>query len=365
MDSVRGPHDTDKSDAAPFLLELISRARTNMVSTYHPGDLLSLQLTVMYGEVLFAEYDPLKGVPAAGISLRVAPIRSPDLTRTVPRVRVRVLLREPKDQSVFKLPFGHVLVKGVATKLGTDVDWLSWSPVWATRLKASEARTGKSIQGGEVAEFFIYDEISENLLGGIGLPATAAFYPFRLGNVELLRSPSIWALWDRYQSRMDDVEGVVFKDDEIDIDLINSLNANISSFASTQTELDHWPHLKGVVVDVVHPSAFSHDGSESESEIAIGAQILTTERRCLHESGSRSSEVAKDPPQKRTYPRDGNFIDSEFAWLPAVVDVSEKGECRFASVRMNPDNSPDFLNVCPWGSPFDHQTLLEDASPSV
>lgn len=316
MGSVRGPLSNDKSGAPPFLSTFLENAQEDDMGNLRPGDVIALDdLTVMYGEVISIVYDPLKGE---------------DESSTIPRVRVRARLREPTDVGAPKLPFGHVLVKGVEAKDGKGLGASSWCPVEAARSKASEARKGTSLRSGVVAEFFIYDADSrdeDDLRDG------AVFTSLETYDVNVLESPSFSSIWDYHQSRVDDVEGVLFHDDAVPGDLVASLNQNITRFARNQAQPDYHPNSKGIVLDIVHPSLFSYVAGVSNVERGV------KESKRLIDPESQSSDPVETPPP-RTDRWGREFSESKFAWLPAVVDVSADGECEFKSVCVAPAISP-------------------------
>lgn len=306
MGSVRGPLGSDQTGADPFLQDFLAHAGEDDCGALRPGDVISLDgLTVMYGDVISIVFDPLEREGGSSY---------------LPRVRVRARLREPTDPGALKLPFGHVLVKGVEAKSGRGIDVSHWCPVEAARLKASEAGNLR----GVIVEFFVYDsehEDEDNLRDG------AVFTSLEAYDVDVLESPSHMAIWDRHQSRIDDVEGVLFRDDAVHADLIAGLNRNISKFASSQVQPDYHPNSKDIVLDIVHPSLFSYVAGVSE----VNPEALELAKKM--KSSLETDSLAASP---RTDRWGREFSESKFAWLPAVVDVSTEGECKFTSVRIDP-----------------------------
>jgi Protein of unknown function (DUF4246) len=307
MVRVSGPLEEGRRN---FVNDFLDHAPSWNLWKCSPGDVLAHDaFEVMYGNILSATVDP--PVPAA------------DGDEPLQRIRFRARIRQPAGDSCVQLPAGHVLVKGVSPRDtpegGASRD--KWFPVSAAAINDSWAL---ALLGEAVVEFLVYDAVWN--FDPATLPLGAVWVCTQEEDIEVLECPSLREIWDRHQSARDDVEGVVFADGMVPAEVVGKLNREIDKFVASQASKDYHPNTNNVVLDIVHPSLYPFIAGVSKLE------------------GQMSSiDPCKGFPGTDRGGRE--FTESKFAWLPANLQVSEDGSCKFTSVRL-PFRYASFTSLC-------------------
>lgn len=246
---------------------------------------------------------------------------------------IRVTAQFEKSQSYESAP-GYVLVRGVKTaeKSIEDSTQPSWVPVRAV-VDISANDTEEYV----TMKFDIHvileeelDECKDSLKGKVVLKMDAEEC---MKHVSLC--PSLASIWDKYQAKLGNFEGVVVCDDRTDERLVESLNAGIDKLISSSCEPDYHPNTQKVVLDVIHPSLYPYvrgvstvTGPEAEYE---SANLPLTAGR----SEDKTINIQSGMKYERKDRWGRRYEDSKFQWLPSVLNISSSGGCSIKSYINN------------------------------
>lgn len=241
------------------------------------------------------------------------------------RVRARVA-----TASTGFAPPGYLLVNGV-TSCSDDIDATEegWLPV-----SAVVDSTVSNPKGYVTKMFNVYFE-DDHPFG-----ADACRGKVQIGEYDIaefvIECPSLAKIWDRHQSVVDKVEGVVIRDDLLDSTLVENLMVGVDRLIESQGEPDFHPNTNGVVLDIVHPSLYPYVRGITkvinEPIDSRGDPPAVSDRENAGSSADGSESDVSSPRKDRWGRR---YEDSKFQWLPSVFEISGSGTCAVKSYINN------------------------------
>lgn len=314
--SLRGPVGLDRSGSNSFQDEFVSYVSENYFCPFHAGDLVTHAfmdvVRVMYGQILFVvveDFPPSNSRASWPWWLQ-------------PRLRVRVRVTPPSYGSAGEIPVGRLLVQELEGKEYTRDNFLrnledGWIPVKAAKVPGNG---GASLRRSYLAEFFVY-----NAYVSPPTPILEGRLYANFSKCDVLKSPSLFNMWNRQLSRMDDVEGVIFKDMAVPPELSESLTRNIDKFVQSQTTADCHPASRAG--DIVDPSMYPY--IEGVSGSAAAPSIQSKRNRMCYWLLDRA--LWRDR-FLRWFCETERWGAGKFSWLPANICVSAEGRCKWTSV---------------------------------
>lgn len=286
--SVPGPEDA----ARGFLGAFVEHANMHDGCMASDGDEVELKnVTILNGRVLNAF---VEAVPCDNVA---------DQDDVLLRIRIRARVNE--SDSTSQRPIGHLLVVGV---------WATPEDVGEkprTCLPVSAALESRRSRNEAVYVLYLYvtggyaDSYTKN-----ASPDAVWIYGYESMSVK--SSPGLSKLWDEFQSRTEEIEGVAYIDDGCNNNLRDELMRGVDRVIAVQQKPDYHPNTGTVVLDVVHPSLYPYLHGVSK---VTGAEA-NLPRFCR---GTQQHTHKKDFWERP-------YEDSKFQWLPSIFDVSEDGE---------------------------------------
>lgn len=296
---VPAPEEASKG----FVAEFLEHSNKYQDCAAAPGDELDLDsVSVQNGKILTAVAEAATCTDAKYIY-------------EIPlRIRVRARVKESADD--VERPLGHLLVKGIwSLPDGTDHNPEEYLPVSA----AVELRVS---QREVIYVFFLYVTGEYGPSHSESVPADVAWINIYDDGISIMHSPDMSKIWDEWQSRVGDIEGVLCLDNACSSALREKLMCGVDQVIKGQKELDFHPNTESVVLDVVHPSLFP---------FVRGVSIVVGDEADLPRSRGDGEEFDKEDFWKRPYEA------SKFQWLPSLFKVSDNGEVSIASYINNLD----------------------------
>jgi hypothetical protein len=278
--SVKGPDD----DGEGVIGECLDFANISD-GTLQEGDELNLEhlIDVLDGTVLSA--DVVSGQPSDDICEKLG-LDAHDFGRKlVFRARVRA------DPAGAEKPRFRVLIRQTSEPKNDD-----WVPVCSSI--ESRLRTGDAIH-----VFELYYQAWDGLWC---ITPEEAIPVVEEDSVEVLANRNLNAMLDKYQSRVDAVEGVVVIDEALGEDLVGELMSGMRRVVDDQSKRDYHPGTRDVVLDIVHPSLFPY--VRGVSKLKDGASLQEVS------AGSDGRDFWGRP-----------YEESRFQWLPSIFSVSSDG----------------------------------------